>query len=642
MRILLAQNSLYYPAHGGGDKSNRLLVEALAARGHECRVVARIPVFGQTELGNYLGQLGARGQEASVTDGVARFGRKGVDVHVVTMGNLRAYFERQFEEFRPDVTLASTDDSNQVLLEVALRGRVVYLARATLAVPFGPDCAFPSEAKTERLRRADRVVGVSQYVADYCRKYAGLDAVHVPISLMEPEEWRDVGRFDNEFVTMTNPCAVKGIDLFLALADAFAETAFAAVPAWGTNERDYRELRARRNITLLEPVDNIDDLLQRTRVLLVPSLWAEARSRIVLEAMLRGVPVVAADVGGIPEAKMGVPYLLPVRPIERYEARVDEQMVPVAVAPPQDAGPWREALGRLLRDRAHWEAIAGESRKAALEYARRADVGEFEGILREVAAREKRVEVKAARESAPELSDEKRKLLAVLLRKRAPASSWFPGIDSAAGPRLFWFPHAGGGTNVGFPGAVAVRLPGREARMGEAPFERMKPLVEGLANAIEGYLDRPFAFIGHSMGAVVAFELARELRRRGKALPRMLVASAARAPQFRRNHTPTPPSPDEQLLRELKIPAELAAAVLPSLRADTTLYRHYVYEEDAAFAFPIRAYGGVDDPNIRREHLEGWQEQTTGTFAVRTFPGGHFYLQESAAEFRTALETDLA
>ena len=175
-----------------------------------------------------------------------RFGRKGVDVHVVTTGNLRAYFERQFEEFRPDVTLASTDDPTQVLLEVALRGRVVYLARATLAVPFGPDCAFPSEAKTERLRRADRVVGVSQYVADYCRKYAGIDAVHVPISLMEPEEWRDLGRFDNEFVTMTNPCAVKGIDIFLALADAFPETAFAAVPAWGTNERDYRELRARR------------------------------------------------------------------------------------------------------------------------------------------------------------------------------------------------------------------------------------------------------------------------------------------------------------------------------------------------------------------------------------------------------------
>jgi medium-chain acyl-[acyl-carrier-protein] hydrolase len=191
------------------------------------------------------------------------------------------------------------------------------------------------------------------------------------------------------------------------------------------------------------------------------------------------------------------------------------------------------------------------------------------------------------------------------------------------------------------PGVVAVRLPGREARVGEAPFERMGPLVEALANAIENFLDQPFAFFGHSMGAVVAFELARELRRRGLALPRILIASAARAPQFRRNHVPPPAPPDEELLRELRIPPDLGRVVLRSIRADTALYRNYVYGEDAPFEFPIRAYGGVADPNIRPEHLEGWCEQTTGSFAVRTFPGGHFYLQESAAEFRAALESDL-
>src|SRR5690242_7128119 len=127
MRILLAQNSLYYPAHGGGDKSHRLLIEALATRGHECRVVARIPVFGEAEQAKYVRELVTRGQESTAAEGVVRFARKGVDVHVVTGGNLRAYFERQFEEFGPDVTVASTDDPAQTLLEVALRGRVVYL-----------------------------------------------------------------------------------------------------------------------------------------------------------------------------------------------------------------------------------------------------------------------------------------------------------------------------------------------------------------------------------------------------------------------------------------------------------------------------------------------------------------------------------
>src|SRR6478672_10871969 len=178
MRILLAQNSLYYPAHGGGDKSNRLLIEALAARGHQCRVVARISVFGESRHNQYLQVLSARHiTPQSSVDGVVIFERAKVEVHVVTNANLRAHFAAQSEEFAPDVILVSTDDPAQLLLEVALRhatARVVYLARATLAVPFGPDCAFPSEVKTERIRACDAVVGVSRYVARYIREYSGI------------------------------------------------------------------------------------------------------------------------------------------------------------------------------------------------------------------------------------------------------------------------------------------------------------------------------------------------------------------------------------------------------------------------------------------------------------------------------------
>jgi surfactin synthase thioesterase subunit/glycosyltransferase involved in cell wall biosynthesis len=665
MRILLAQNSLYYPAHGGGDKSNRLLLEALAARGHVCRVVARIAVFGEAEHMQYLETLAARGvTPQSATDGVVVFQRAGVGVHVVTNGNLRAHFAGQAEAFAPDVILVSTDDPAQLLLEVALgnaTARVVYLARATLALPFGPDCAFPSEVRTERIRACDAVVGVSRYVADYIRKYAGIEAVHVPISLLEPQERKPedrppLGRFDNEFVTFVNPCAVKGIAIFLALADAFPETVFAAVPTWGTNRQDRAALEARPNVRVLAPVDDIDVLLARTRVLLVPSLWAEARSRIVLEALLRGVPVMAANVGGIPEAMMGVPYLLPVRPIEKYEMRLDDQMVPVAEVPAQDAAPWREALARLLGDRAHYEEIARQSRRAALEYAKQLDAGQFEKLLLGGTKNGVRVPAPATRPILENLSPEKRKLLALRLRKQSGPAAWFPNVAGSAAPRLFCFPHAGGGAGqpLALSGwtAVPVRLPGRESRLAEAPFERMGPLVAALAGQIDGYLDQPFAFFGHSMGAVVAFELARELRRRSRPLPRMLIVSGARAPQFRRHHVPpTAPSREafvEELRRLEGIPPEvlgdaaLMRAILPALEADAALYRNYIYAEGPPLSIPVRAYGGADDPNVRREHLDGWREQTTASFAVRVFPGGHFYTTTAREAFLEALERDLA
>ncbi len=610
MRILLAQNSLYYPAHGGGDKSNRLLMEALAARGHECSAVARISVFGDPE--RYLYDLAERGiPSPRVENGVVSFRARGSLRHVVTTGNFRALFTSWIEEFRPDVILASTDDPAQLLLEAALRAetaRVIYLVRATLAVPFGPDCAFPSEAKTERIRAADAVVCVSQYVADYVRQWAGIPAVHVPISLLESEEAPLAAANPEGFVTMVNPCAVKGISIFLALADAFPGLPFAAVPTWGTTEKDRADLAARPNVTLLPPVDRIDDLLSRTRVLVVPSLWAEARSRIILEAMLRGVPVMACDVGGIPEAKMSVPYLLPVHPIAHYQTQLDAQMVPIAEVPPQDHAPWLRAIKRLTTERTQYLEIKQPSRAAEQEYQAHLSVEPFERILETT----KRHDRPDERRQRPGLSEDKRKLLALRLRKRAPKSAWFPGADDATAERLFCFPHAGGGTIL-FPGKPAgvalcpVRLPGRESRLAEEPFHRMKPLVEALAAAIDPYVDQPFAFFGHSMGAVVAFELARELRRRGRPLPRILIASAARAPQFRRGHVPPPPPTDDEFLSELRrlegIPLDgplLLKAFIPALRADATLYRNYTYSEDAPLACPASARTAVSRTSASR------------------------------------------
>ncbi|HSW50900.1 MAG TPA: alpha/beta fold hydrolase, partial [Bryobacteraceae bacterium] len=438
----------------------------------------------------------------------------------------------------------------------------------------------------------------------------------------------------------------------------------------GTDRADLDALAGLANVHLLTPVDDIEKLMSVTRVLLVPSLWAEARSRIIPEAMLRGVPVVAADVGGIPEAMLGVDYLLPVHPIRSYRRQVDQQMVPIPEVPEQDIGPWCETLRNLLADKALYDGLSRASREKALAYVDGLSVVPLEEYLAQVLQAPKRPVLFTA-SSSPQtalesLSPERRRLLALRLRRKTAdvvlTDPWFPscreGIDVTL--RLFCFPAAGGGASAfrnwaeAFPPEVAVcpaRLPGRENRLAETPFRRMAPLVDAIGEALLPRMDRRFALFGHSMGAAVAFELVRWLRRRGQSLPVALFVAGARAPRFRLGHVPPPEPSDEELLKELDrlegVPAnvrqnpDLLRLVLPPLRADTALYRSYVCSEEAPLDLPIRAYGGSGDTNIGREHLEAWARETTGDFALRLFEGGHFFLHTNQAEFLAALSADL-
>jgi len=670
LRVLLAHNSLYFPSHGGGDKSNRILMELLAAHGHNVRAVARIEHFGQESHDRLVRDLESRGVAVdSLNGGVVKFRHKGVEVHTLTVNpRIRAYFEEQIAAFDPQIIVTSTDDPAQLLFEIAAqsqRARVVYLVRATIAAPFGPDASSPNPRRTATLRRADGIATVSEYVARYVREHSGMDAVHIPISLPDPGPFPLLGRFDNPYVTIVNPCAVKGIAVFLALAELMPDVEFAAVPTWGATSEDLAALRRLPNVTLLPASDDIDQILKLTRALLVPSVWAEARSRIVLEAMERGVPVMAGNLGGLPEAKLGVPYILPVNPIRRYLPSVDENMVPVADVPPQDVGPWIEALRRMVSDSAHWDEISGISRRAALEYGDRATVWPFEAFLWSLLDKPvKRIEAAAPETSAADLlSPDKRKLLAIRLKKRAsqPRYLWFPGIEeSASGKlRLFCFPHAGGGASayarwrVVLPDIAVcpVRLPGRESRLREEAFEDIAALVTALAGALDHWLDEPFAFFGHSMGAGIAFELSREMRRRGRPLPQALIVSGARAPQLRAGWiAPAHPS-DAELVEQLRqldgIPPDLLdnhealRLALPALRSDVRLYSEYRYSPGTPLPIPIAAYAGGSDPNVQPDQVEAWKQQTSAAFRFRVFEGGHFFLQSAQAEFLRELVSDL-
>jgi surfactin synthase thioesterase subunit len=134
-------------------------------------------------------------------------------------------------------------------------------------------------------------------------------------------------------------------------------------------------------------------------------------------------------------------------------------------------------------------------------------------------------------------------------------------------------------------------------------------------------------------------------------MPHSLHVSAARAPQFRFGHVPPPDPEDDALIDELRrlggAPPDvldnpdLMRIALPALRADTGLYRRYVYQPEEPLNVSIFAYAGRGDANIQEHHIQGWREQTTANFNARWFPGGHFYLQTDAEAFLNTLRENL-
>jgi glycosyltransferase involved in cell wall biosynthesis len=158
------------------------------------------------------------------------------------------------------------------------------------------------------------------------------------------------------------------------------------VPTWATLESDLERLRRLPNVHVLKPAEDIDEILAQTRILLVPSLWGEGFGLIVVEAMLRGIPVLASNVGGLPEAKMGVDYLLPVRRIDEYRDQADERGLPIPIIPPQNIDPWLEALDRLIADPPYYRQLSNTSRATAMAAISALDITPFEAFLEAVSA----------------------------------------------------------------------------------------------------------------------------------------------------------------------------------------------------------------------------------------------------------------
>jgi medium-chain acyl-[acyl-carrier-protein] hydrolase len=226
--------------------------------------------------------------------------------------------------------------------------------------------------------------------------------------------------------------------------------------------------------------------------------------------------------------------------------------------------------------------------------------------------------------------------------------------------RLFCFAYAGNGAAIfrawsdGLPGDVEVcpvQLPGRGTRLMEAPFTRLSPLVQALAQALAPLLDKPCAFFGHSLGALIGFELARELRRRSGAGPDHLFVSAARAPQIAPRDRPLHDLPESELLAELRQlngspqavleDQELMELLLPAVRADFAVCETYAYVSEPPLACSISGFGGEQDRRVAQRDLDSWRDQTSARFSLRMFPGDHFFLNRMPPLLLQSISQDL-
>lgn len=224
----------------------------------------------------------------------------------------------------------------------------------------------------------------------------------------------------------------------------------------------------------------------------------------------------------------------------------------------------------------------------------------------------------------------------------------YPKPNPQARMRLFCFPYAGGTAAIFrnwaryLPSEIevcAIQYPGRGGRLAEPLSEDIVDVMNACYQDLQPFLKKPFAFFGHSMGALVSYEFARRLQREGQPEPFQLFVSGCSAPHVRNIDDPTYNLPDTEFIAELRhlqgTPtevldnAELMQLMLPIIRADFKASQTYKYVPGPPLECPLRAFGGLKDETVPREKVEAWSEHTGGSFRAQMMPGDHFFLNSS-------------
>ncbi|KAK3315810.1 glycosyltransferase family 4 protein [Apodospora peruviana] len=279
-------------------------------------------------------------------------------------------FSAQISEFEPTHVMFNDALTMKITSEMASRNEFkrICVIHTAEQLPFGPYCGgifghCTSPAIEDKLLRGlDGIWSVSKAIQKYAWDYGKLPTkfmVHSTLSYLDKETGgmplvrNNVDKFE---VGMVNPCPHKGLHILLQLAKALPHVKFVTWTSWGSQEVHLDMLRAMPNIAIEPTTRNTDEIWDRIRVLLAPSVWLEAWGIIVTEAQLRGIPVIASNAGGLAEAKLGLKYCIPVKLVTGERADEGDYVVP-----DQDLAPWVESIETLVFDNKAYEELAAET-----------------------------------------------------------------------------------------------------------------------------------------------------------------------------------------------------------------------------------------------------------------------------------------
>ncbi|KAK5999477.1 hypothetical protein QM012_005478 [Aureobasidium pullulans] len=439
MRVFLVQTARGLFSSSGGYKSNICLLRYLASRGHSVRqlcyfhrneiedyVQKMAMEYGlQVRVRRHSLHLSSNCDDSGVEVGVAELTMEdGVEIIALQKEAFDAAFGGK-ENIHKEMSRETAEYIEKGLLSARLSGFVTFLQdeivrfssthvisndglsmQATSAselpnvdicrvvvlhtaeqLPFGPFAGgvpgmTSSPREIDLLHQLDGIWSVSKAIKDYAFKYGDLQTdffVHHPWTYLEekthqvPKRWQN---WDKKYVGMINPCAVKGSGILLDLAKACPHLDFLVYKSWGSDAKLEQELQCLPNLTTRPSCTNMDEAWQEMKVLLVPSIWYEAWGIVVIEAHLRGIPVICSDAGALPEAMRGLNHIIPVNAING-----DRDANGIYVVPEQNIEPWAKALKELMSDRVMYERLSSEVRSKTEQWLGDMDVTALERWL---------------------------------------------------------------------------------------------------------------------------------------------------------------------------------------------------------------------------------------------------------------------